>query len=63
MNMFNFDFDSGKPGVISISSQWWLYVIVAGPMTAATFAGFWVVTRKGKLKDKEEEQPAETPAS
>lgn len=62
MDIFNFDFDGGKSGVLSISSQWWIYVVVVVPVTAATFAGFYWVVRNRKLETAKEEKPTETPA-
>lgn len=58
MEIFNFDFDDGKPGAISVSSQWWVYFVAAVPLTAATFFGFgWVVTCREKAKEESAEAP------
>ncbi|KAK2668810.1 hypothetical protein RAB80_016190 [Fusarium oxysporum f. sp. vasinfectum] len=37
MGIFNFDFENGKNGRLVMSSQWWLYIIFAIPLTLGTF--------------------------
>jgi hypothetical protein len=41
MGIFNFDFESGRSGKISLSSYWWIYAVVTIPLTICTFFFFW----------------------
>jgi hypothetical protein len=40
MGVFAFDFDGGRRGVLSLSSYWWIYAVVAIPLTIGTFVFF-----------------------
>ncbi|KAF4946283.1 hypothetical protein FGADI_11309 [Fusarium gaditjirri] len=61
MGIFNFDFDNGKNGRLVMSSQWWIYVIFAIPLTLGTFYWFRAVTRSHKQASKKAEREAKQP--
>ncbi|ENH62937.1 hypothetical protein FOC1_g10006403 [Fusarium oxysporum f. sp. cubense race 1] len=61
MGIFNFDFDDGKNGRLYISSQWWLYIIFAIPLTLGTFYWFRAATRSHKQASKKAEREAKQP--
>ncbi|KAL3475570.1 hypothetical protein BJX99DRAFT_157936 [Aspergillus californicus] len=46
MGIFNFDFESGKKGTISLSGYWWIYAVVTIPLTISTFLFFWYMQRR-----------------
>jgi len=45
MGILHFDFDGGQAGELGISRYWWMYAVVAVPLTAITF---WVFFRAVK---------------
>ncbi|KAF5707637.1 hypothetical protein FGLOB1_6858 [Fusarium globosum] len=61
MGIFNFDFDNGKNGRLVISSQWWMYIIFAIPLTLGTFYWFRAVTRSHKQASQKAEREAKQP--
>ncbi|WAO92362.1 Hypothetical protein NCS54_00986800 [Fusarium falciforme] len=61
MGIFNFDFDNGKSGRLYMSSQWWLYIIFAMPLTLGTFYWFRAVTRSHKKASEKAEREAKQP--
>ncbi|KAF9768021.1 hypothetical protein IL306_014738 [Fusarium sp. DS 682] len=61
MGIFNFDFDDGKHGRLIMSSQWWLYIIFAIPLTLGTFYWFRAVTRSHKQASQKAEREAKQP--
>ncbi|KAF4458127.1 hypothetical protein F53441_62 [Fusarium austroafricanum] len=61
MGIFNFDFDDGKNGQLYMSSQWWLYIIFAIPLTLGTFYWFRAVTRSHKQASEKAEREAKQP--
>lgn len=61
MGIFNFDFDNGKNGRLVMSSQWWMYIIVAIPLTIGTFYWFRAVTRSHKQASQKAEREAKQP--
>ncbi|KAF5594754.1 hypothetical protein FPCIR_4768 [Fusarium pseudocircinatum] len=58
MGIFNFDFDNGKNGRLVMSSQWWMYIIFAIPLTLGTFYWFRAVTRSHKQASQKAEREA-----
>ncbi|KAL4747421.1 hypothetical protein BDW72DRAFT_209663 [Aspergillus terricola var. indicus] len=52
MGIFNFDFESGRKGTISLSSYWWIYAVVAIPLTISTFLFFWFTQKKQQNQGK-----------
>ncbi|EGU76489.1 hypothetical protein FOXB_13014 [Fusarium oxysporum f. sp. conglutinans Fo5176] len=61
MGIFNFDFENGKNGRLVMSSQWWLYIIFAIPLTLGTFYWFRAVTRSHKQASQKAEREAKQP--
>ncbi|KAF5539807.1 hypothetical protein FPHYL_12196 [Fusarium phyllophilum] len=61
MGVFNFDFDNGKNGRLVVSSQWWIYIILAIPLTLGTFYWFRAVTRSHKKASQKAEREAKQP--
>ncbi|KAF5561707.1 hypothetical protein FNAPI_3536 [Fusarium napiforme] len=61
MGIFNFDFDNGKNGRLVMSSQWWMYIIFAIPLTLGTFYWFRAVTRSHKQASQKAEREAKQP--
>uniref|UniRef100_A0A0D2YK23 Uncharacterized protein n=2 Tax=Fusarium oxysporum TaxID=5507 RepID=A0A0D2YK23_FUSOF len=61
MGIFNFDFDNGKNGRLVMSSQWWMYIIIAIPLTIGTFYWFRAVTRSHKQASQKAEREAKQP--
>ncbi|KAH7215691.1 hypothetical protein DER44DRAFT_856318 [Fusarium oxysporum] len=61
MGIFNFDFDNGKDGRLVMSSQWWMYIIIAIPLTIGTFYWFRAVTRSHKQASQKAEREAKQP--
>ncbi|KAF5689987.1 hypothetical protein FDENT_4146 [Fusarium denticulatum] len=61
MGIFNFDFDNGKNGRLVVSSQWWMYIIFAIPLTLGTFYWFRAVTRSHKQASQKAEREAKQP--
>ncbi|KAG9495453.1 hypothetical protein J7337_013701 [Fusarium musae] len=61
MGIFNFDFDDGKNGRLVMSSQWWMYIIFAIPLTLGTFYWFRAVTRSHKQASQKAEREAKQP--
>ncbi|EWG54831.1 hypothetical protein FVEG_12939 [Fusarium verticillioides 7600] len=61
MGIFNFDFDNGKNGRLVMSSQWWMYIIFAIPLTLGTFYWFRAVTRSHKQASQKAEREARQP--
>ncbi|RKL33081.1 hypothetical protein BFJ72_g10097 [Fusarium proliferatum] len=61
MGIFNFDFDNGKNGRLVMSSQWWMYIIFAIPLTLGTFYWFRAVTRSHKQAREKEDREAKQP--
>ncbi|KAF5973709.1 hypothetical protein FBULB1_8148 [Fusarium bulbicola] len=61
MGIFNFDFDNGKHGHLVMSSQWWMYIIFAIPLTLGTFYWFRAVTRSHKQASQKAEREARQP--
>ncbi|KAF5685935.1 hypothetical protein FCIRC_3033 [Fusarium circinatum] len=61
MGIFNFDFDNGKNGRLILSSQWWMYIIFAIPLTLGTFYWFRAVTRSHKQASQKAEREARQP--
>ncbi|KAF5631140.1 uncharacterized protein FTJAE_8006 [Fusarium tjaetaba] len=61
MGIFNFDFDNGKNGRLVMSSQWWMYIIIAIPLTLGTFYWFRAVTRSHKQASQKAEREAKQP--
>ncbi|RKK63003.1 hypothetical protein BFJ69_g16940 [Fusarium oxysporum] len=61
MGIFNFDFDDGKNGRLYMSSQWWLYIIFAIPLTLGTFYWFRAATRSHKQASEKAEREAKRP--
>ncbi|KLO81759.1 Uncharacterized protein LW93_6912 [Fusarium fujikuroi] len=61
MGIFNFDFDNGKNGRLVMSSQWWMYIIFAIPLTLGTFYWFRAVTRSHKQASQKADREAKQP--
>ncbi|VTT61680.1 unnamed protein product [Fusarium fujikuroi] len=61
MGIFNFDFNDGKNGRLVMSSQWWMYIIFAIPLTLGTFYWFRAVTRSHKQASQKAEREAKQP--
>ncbi|RBA15741.1 hypothetical protein FPRO05_12348 [Fusarium proliferatum] len=61
MGIFNFDFDNGQNGRLVMSSQWWMYMIFAIPLTLGTFYWFRAVTRSHKQASQKAEREAKQP--
>ncbi|CVL05709.1 uncharacterized protein FPRN_14294 [Fusarium proliferatum] len=61
MGIFNFDFDDGKNGRLVMSSQWWMYIVFAIPLTLGTFYWFRAVTRSHKQASQKAEREAKQP--
>jgi hypothetical protein len=56
MGIFNFDFDGGKNGVLGISTYWWMYLVVAIPLTGATFWAFSTAVKLHRNASEKESQ-------
>ncbi|SCV49984.1 uncharacterized protein FFB14_11210 [Fusarium fujikuroi] len=61
MGIFNFDFDNDRNGRLVMSSQWWMYIIFAIPLTLGTFYWFRAVTRSHKQASQKAEREAKQP--
>ncbi|KAI7763765.1 hypothetical protein LZL87_011622 [Fusarium oxysporum] len=61
MGISNFDFDNGKNGRLVMSSQWWMYIIFAIPLTLGIFYWFRAVTRSHKQASQKAEREAKQP--
>ncbi|KAL4912949.1 hypothetical protein BDW62DRAFT_9096 [Aspergillus aurantiobrunneus] len=52
MGIFNFDFESGRKGTISLSGYWWIYAVVTLPLTIGTFLFFWLMQKRQQNQGK-----------
>ncbi|GES64126.1 hypothetical protein ATEIFO6365_0008019600 [Aspergillus terreus] len=55
MGIFNFDFENGRKGTISLSTSWWIYAVVTIPLTISTFLFFWYMHGRKNIETKETE--------
>ncbi len=62
MGLFHFDFDDGKSGDVGISRYWWMYLVVAVPLSAATFWAFSWAVKSQKNASVKNSQKATTGA-
>jgi hypothetical protein len=56
MGIFNFDFDDGRSGELGVSTYWWMYLVVAIPLTAATFWAFSTAVKLHRNASEKESQ-------
>ncbi|KAL4794834.1 hypothetical protein BDV19DRAFT_364006 [Aspergillus venezuelensis] len=52
MGIFNFDFENGRKGTISLSGYWWIYAVVTIPLTIGTFLFFWLMRKRQQNQGK-----------
>ncbi|UNI15653.1 hypothetical protein JDV02_002164 [Purpureocillium takamizusanense] len=65
MGIFHFDYDNGNSGRLGLSSQWWLYVVIALPLTLMTLFSFRFISDRNKkqqakmLDDQDKQENSE----